>query len=87
MAFLRDEPIAMGMEIPLLFFFFAAEAGQNRHCTGRCGVSLSRSEQNCRRLSRNQVLEALELTLGSNWRQDESFLLGRARPIEAERTR
>jgi len=58
-------------EIP--FYFFPpgpAGAGPSR----RYGISLQRSEQNCRRLSRNQALGGVELMLCSSWRQDEFFL-------------
>src|SRR5882724_12228974 len=68
-------------EIP--FYFFPpgpAGAGPSR----RYGISLQRSEQNCRRLSRNQALGGVELMLCSSWRQDEFFLFARELSTESE---
>src|SRR6266852_4973482 len=70
MAFLPGEPIAM--EIPLLFFFppgrprQALPGGMGFRCEDQ-----SRIAAVCREIRR---LAALELTLCSNWRQDEFFL-------------
>ena len=74
MAFLPGEPIAM--EIPLLFFLPAEEAGQALHGgTGfRCD-NQSRIAGVCREI---RCLAALELTLCSSWRQNELFLCARS---------
>src|SRR6266403_1990679 len=64
--------------------YFSSRREADTGLTRRRGISLRGSEQNCRRLSRNQALGGVELMLCSSWRQDEFFLFARELSTESE---